>query len=67
MSAPTAEQILHIEVLAKLEEVERAIHQLREGTITSERLKQTLLEMASHYLHASQALGAAMTAAGQAA
>jgi hypothetical protein len=55
----TAEEIAHVEVLASLEEVERRIQELREGAITTERLKQTLMELASHYLNASRALGPA--------
>ena len=62
MPAPTAEDILHIEVLAKLESIQDCISKLREGEITSERLKQTLLEVASSYLHATQAFAASKAA-----
>jgi hypothetical protein len=67
MPAPTAEEILHVQAIGELEEIERAIMQLREGELTTERVKQTLLEVARHYLYASRALDAAKSAKGHAA
>jgi hypothetical protein len=61
MPVPTNEERMHVEVLGELEEIERAIISMCESEVTTERLKETLMEVARHYLHAAQILELAKT------